>query len=101
MVAIHPIPSSGDSRVPIGVSFVLLQEAFPGSFLAKALPEPDLRYLAVIELEKINVPQAQQSPCAPAELRETPFALQSSGGAPPVARRAKGGGAGGRQNNLR
>src|SRR5713226_2168975 len=37
----------------------------------------------------------QQSPYAPSELRETPFALWSPGGLPPVARRAKGGGAGG------
>jgi hypothetical protein len=40
----------------------------------------------------------RQSPCAPVELRETPFALRSSGGPPSVARRAgqaKGGGAGG------
>src|SRR5258708_22173983 len=37
----------------------------------------------------------QQSPYAPSELRETPFALWSPGGLPPVARRAKGGGEGG------
>ena len=51
--------------------------------------------IAIVEFEKIDVPQGKQSPCAPAELRETPFALRSPGGLPPEARRAKGGGAGG------
>src|ERR1700704_2318299 len=51
--------------------------------------------IAVVKFEKIDVPQRQRSPCAPAELRETPFALRSPGGLPPEARRAKGGGAGG------
>ncbi|MDB5637921.1 MAG: hypothetical protein JWP51_2829, partial [Bradyrhizobium sp.] len=60
---------------------------------AKIIRRTDVN-VAVAELKKINVPQ-QQSPCAPVELRETPFALRPSGGPPPVARRAKGGGAGG------
>jgi hypothetical protein len=55
---------------------------------AKIIRRTDVN-VAVAALKKINVPQ-QQSPCAPAELRETPFALRSSGGPPPVARRAEG-----------
>ena len=51
--------------------------------------------IAIVEFEKIDVPQQRQSPCAPAELRETPFARKMVACHPkPV--RLKGGGAGGK-----
>lgn len=55
--------------------------------------------VAVAHPKKIDIPHTRprsrtlgESPYAPPELRETPFALRSTGGLPPVARRAKGGG---------
>ena len=61
-----------------------------GKTAAKIVCRADID-VAVAELDEIDVPHAIWSPCAPTELRETPFALAISACAlPPVARQGEG-----------